>query len=300
MELRHLRYFVAVAEELHFSRAAERLGIAQPPLSQQIQLLEREVGAPLFLRTRRHVELTAAGAALLEEARKVLELAEGGLNAARRAARGETGQLVVGFVGSAVYGKFPSLFRRMRERCPDVSLLLRDLTSEEQVVAVKARQLDVGLVRPPLLKAGPLAMEVLWSEPFLVALPEHHPLARQKQIALASLADESFLLVPRHLGPGFYDQIIRLCAEAGFAPRVAQEVRSTPTLLSLVAGELGVSLVPASLQSFQAAGVVLRPLRAPAPRTELAMIWRPDDPSPVLKVFLETLRQVAHSRPERA
>ena len=292
MELRHLRYFVAVAEELHFTRAAERLNIAQPPLSQQIRLLEHEVGTPLFLRTRRHVELTAAGKALLEHARRMLRLADDGMRAARRAAGGETGQLVVGFVSSAVYGKFPLLFRRMRERCPEVALLLRDLTSEEQVAAVRARHLDVGLVRPPLLQAAGLALEVLWSEPFLVALPEKHPLARRKQVPLASLADEPFLLVPRHQGPGFYDQIIRLCADAGFTPLVAQEVRSTPTLLSLVAGNLGVSLVPASLQSFQAAGVVLRPLPAPAPRTHLAAIWRPDDPSPVLKVFLETLRQV--------
>lgn len=297
MELRHLRYFVTVAEELHFSRAAARLGISQPPLSQQIQRLEHEVGAPLLLRTRRHVELTGAGKALLEQARRVLSVADEGLRIVRRAARGETGLLMVGFVGSAVYGKFPSLFRRMRERCPEVELRLMDLTSEEQVAAVKARQLDVGLVRPPLSQAGDLSLEVLWSEPFLVALPQNHPLAKQKRVTLASLAEETFLLVPRQQGSGFYDSIIRLCADAGFTPRVAQEVRSTPTLLSLVAGNLGVSLVPASLQSFRTAGVVLRPLHPASPRTDLAMIWRANDPSPVLKIFLATLREVARSRP---
>jgi DNA-binding transcriptional LysR family regulator len=292
MELRHLRYFVAVAEELHFSRAAIRLGISQPPLSQQIQHLEQEVGTPLLLRTRRHVELTTAGRALLEQARRILSVADEGLHTVRRVASGETGRLMVGFVGSAVYGRFPRLFRRMRERCPEVSLRLSDLSSEEQVAAIKARQLDVGLVRPPLVKAKGLSMEVLWSETFLVALPENHPLAKRKQVPLSSLAEEPFLMVSRELGPGFYDQILQLCAAARFTPRVEQEVRSTPTLLSLVAGNLGVSLVPSSLQSFQAEGVVFRPLPPPVPRTNLAMIWRPEDSSPVLRVFLETLRQV--------
>ena len=228
MELRHLKYFVAVAEELHFSRAAERVGIAQPPFSQQIKGLEEEVGAPLLLRTKRRVELTAAGRAFLTEARKVLAQAGHALDMARRAARGEVGQLVVGFVSSAVYGKFASVFGLMRARHPDVALVLQDLTSEEQVEAMKAHRLDVGLVRPPVLMAEAFTLRVIGREPLVAALPETHPLAKRKRLELAALAGEPFLLVPRHLGPGFYDQIIGLCARAGFTPKLVQEARTDP------------------------------------------------------------------------
>jgi DNA-binding transcriptional LysR family regulator len=292
MELRHLKYFVAVAEELHFSRAAERVGIAQPPFSQQIKGLEEEVGAPLLLRTKRRVELIAAGRAFLPEARKVLAQAEHALNMARRAARGEVGQLVVGFVSSAVYGKFASVFGLMRARYPDVALVLQDLTSEEQVEAMEAHQLDVGLVRPPVLMAEGLTSRVIGREPLVVALPEAHPLAKQKRLKLAALAEEPFLLVPRHLGPGFYDQIIGLCARAGFTPRVVQEARTTATIVSLIAGSMGVSIVPASMQSLRRDGILYRPIEPPV-ATNLAVMWRPRDASPVLRSFLELVWEVA-------
>jgi len=164
MELRHLRYFVAVAEELHFGRAARRLGIAQPPLSQQIKALEEEIGAVFLKRTKRQVDLTAAGRVFLIEARKTLAQAEQAVRAAQRAARGEIGQLSVGFVCSAVYGKVPSIFRLMRSRYPEVSLLLQELTSEEQVEAMKKNEIDIGLIRPPLQAAESLA----WAVPFFI------------------------------------------------------------------------------------------------------------------------------------
>ncbi len=293
MELRHLRYFAMVAEELHFGRAAERLGIAQPPLSQQIKALEEEIGAPLFLRTKRHVSLTAAGAAFLMEARKTLDQADRARNAARRAARGEMGQLVVGFVSSAVYGEFPSIFRRMRTLHPNVTLILRDLTSEEQVEAMMAHQLDVGVIRPPVAGTESLAMRVIWNEPILAALPQTHPLAKQKEIAIGALAEESFLLVPREFGPGFYDQIIRACAQAGFVPRVVQEARGIQTIVCLVAGGMGVSLVPDSLKHFRRTGVVYRSLKPPVPTTDLAVIWHPQEAPPALRFFLEIIWQVA-------
>lgn len=293
MELRHLRYFVMVAEELHFGRAAERLGIAQPPLSQQIKALEEEIGAPLLSRTNRRVELTSAGAAFLEESRKVLVQADKAVRAAQRAARGDVGQLEVGFVSSVVYGKAQSIFRLMRLRYPGVSLALRELTSEEQVEAMKADRLDVGLIRPPVAAAESLVIRVIWREPLVVALPRAHRLAGKRKIAMELLAGEPFLQIPRHVAPGFYDQFIGICAQAGFSPEVVQEARSTQTIVSLVAGGMGVSIVPASLQNLQRTGVVYRPLRPPVPTSDLAVMWRPDDASPSLRRFLEIVRHVA-------
>lgn len=293
MELRHLRYFVAVAEELHFGRAAERVGIAQPPLSQQIRALEEEIGVSLFERTKRRVELTAAGQVLLDEARKVLAQALHAKKAAQRAARGEIGQLSVGFVSSAVFGKLPTILRLMRSRYPGVTLVLRDLTSEEQAEAMEANRLDVGLVRPPVAAAKSLAMRVILREPFVVVLPETHPLARQRRIAVEALAQEPFVQVPRHFGPGFYDQFIRLCAQAGFSPQVVQEARTAQTIVSLIAGGMGVSLLPGSIRGFRQAGVLYRPLKPPSPTTDLALIWRRDNASPVLRSFLEIVSEVA-------
>ena len=296
MELRHLRYFIAVAEELHFGRAAKRLAMSQPPLSQQIKLLEEEIGVVLFLRTKRQVELTAAGEVFLGEARKAIVQAELAIRAARRAARGEIGQLAVGFVSSAVYGQIPSIFRLMRSRYPGVSLLLQDLTSEEQVEAVKANRIDIGLVRPPVLAAESLAMRIIWRETLMVALPVGNPLAREAEIAMESLAEESFIQIPRHVAPGFYDQCIRICAQAGFAPKIVQEARTTPTIVSLIAGGMGVSILPSSLKSLQRSGVVYRPLKTPAPTTDMAVIWRPADESPTLRSFLEIIWEVAEIR----
>ena len=296
MEIRHLRYFIAVAEELHFGRAAKRLAMSQPPLSQQIKLLEEEIGVVLFLRTKRQVELTAAGEVFLGEARKAIAQAEHAIRAARRAARGEIGRLAVGFVSSAVYGQVPSIFRLMRSRYPGVSLVLQDLTSEEQVEAVKANRIDVGLIRPPVLAAESLAMRVIWRETLMVALPEGNPLAREAEIAVEALAGESFIQIPRHVAPGFYDQCIRICARAGFAPKIVQEARTTPTIVSLIAGGMGVSILPSSLMSLQRSGVVYRPLKTPAPTTDMAVIWRPADESPTLRSFLEIIWEVAEIR----
>lgn len=288
MELRHLRYFIAVAEELHFGRAAERVRIAQPPLSQQIMALENEIGVPLFLRTKRHVELTAAGRSFLIEARKTLAQADHAIHTARRAARGESGRLIVGFVNSAVSGESLSIFRLMHRRYPDISLVLQDLTSEEQVAAMKAHQIDVGLIRPPVPDAGSLSVRVAWRESFLIALPHGHRLARQKVVAMRELENESFLLISRHLAPGYYDQLVGLCAKAGFTPKVVQEAHSLQTIVSLISAGLGISLVPASMENFQRKGVIYRPIKATA-TTNLAVMWRPDDSSPALQSFLDVV-----------
>jgi DNA-binding transcriptional LysR family regulator len=293
MELRHLRYFVTVAEELHFGRAAERLGMAQPPLSQQIKALEQQIGVLLLLRTKRHVELTAAGTVFADEARKILTQADQAVHIAQRAARGEIGQLEVGFVSGAVYGKVPSIFRLMRTRYPEISLVLRDLTTEEQMEAIQAHRLDIGLIRPPVIASRSLAMQVIAREPLVIVLPRTHRLARRRKISLKALAGERFLQVPRHVAPGFYDQFISICTGAGFFPQIVQEARTTQTIVSLVAVGMGVSIVPASLRRLQRTGVVYRPLEGPAPTTELAVIWRLDDENQALYRFLEIIREVA-------
>ncbi len=293
MELRHLRYFVAVAEELHFGRAAKRLAIAQPPLSQQIKALEEEIGVVLLTRTKRQVRLTAAGEVFLAESRMILAKAEHAVRAAKRAARGEIGKLAVGFVSSAVYGKVPHIFNTMRIRYPEVSLLLHDLTSEEQVEAVKAGRIDVGLVRPPVIAAESLAMRVIWREPLMVVLQEDSRFAEKEEVAVEELAEESFIQIPRHVAPGFYDQFIRICARAGFSPKIVQEARTTPTIVSLIAGGMGVSILPSSLTSLQRLGVIYRPLKKPAPTTDMAVIWRSGDESPTLQSFLEILLELS-------
>jgi DNA-binding transcriptional LysR family regulator len=293
MELRHLKYFLAVAEELHFRRAAQRLGMAQPPLSQQIKALEQQIGVLLLSRTKRRVELTAAGTVFAQEARKVLTEADRAVHAAQRAARGEIGQLEVGFVSGAVYGKVPSIFRLMRSRYPEISLVLKDLTTEEQMEAIQAHRLDIGLIRPPVVVSQSLTMQVVDREPLVVVLPRAHRLAGRRKISLKALAGEPFLQVPRRVAPGFYDQFVSICSSAGFFPQIVQEARTTQTIVSLVAVGMGISVVPASLRGLQRAGVAYRSLEGPAPTTELAVIWRRDDSNQALHRFLEIVREVA-------
>ena len=290
MELRHLRYFVAVAEELHFGRAAEKLHIAQPPLSQQIQQLEREMGVPLFHRANRRVTLTAAGQVFLGEVRRSLDGLAQAVQAARRADRGEVGILAVGFVASATYDLLPTLLAQFRAQFPDVELLLYELNAAEQAGALADRRIHVGLARPSLEDAG-LVVETVLREPFLVALPETHPLAVRERPALAELSGEPFISFPENPKPSYADAIKAVCARAGFSPNVVQEAREMQTALSLVAAGLGVTLVPASVQNVRRRGVVYRPLADADATTELTVAYRRDDSSPPLSRFLEIVRR---------
>ncbi|WP_059002118.1 LysR family transcriptional regulator [Leptolyngbya sp. NIES-2104] len=291
MELRHLRYFVAVAEELHFGHAAQRLQIAQPPLSQQIRQLEQELGVELLYRTKRTVRLTEAGQAFLQQARQILVQSEQAIEVAQRASRGEVGRLAIGFVGSATCSLLPDVVRSFRRQFPDVRLLLHEMTTSEQLEALHDDRIQIGFLCPPINDAE-LSVETVLQESFVAVLPEVHPLATQTQLSLASLAEESFILSPRHLGSGFHDQIIRLCQQVGFMPQVTQEAIQMQTILSLVAAELGVALVPASLQTLQRAGVVYKPLEGQTLDVELAMVWRSANSSPVLHQFLAQSRAV--------
>lgn len=289
MELRHLRYFVAVAEELHFGRAAEKLHMAQPPLSQQIRKLEDELGVQLFQRTRRHVQLTEAGQVFLQGARQTLAQAEQAIAAARRAGRGETGSLIVGFVGSASYEILPAIMRRFHAQFPDIELILRELTTAQQIRALHEERIQVGILRPPVASAG-LAIETFLKEPLMVALPASHALAGQPRIALNLLAAEHFIIFPRRLGAGLYQRIVDLCQQAGFSPRIAQEAIQMQTILGLVATGVGIALIPASARNLRRDGVLYSEIEAGNPFVEMAVAWRKDAISPALQAFLDTMR----------
>ncbi|HLZ23796.1 MAG TPA: LysR family transcriptional regulator [Ktedonobacterales bacterium] len=297
MELRHLRYFVAVAEELHFGRAAIRLGMAQPPLSQQIRQLEGELGVQLLSRTRRRVELTDAGRVFLVAAHDILARAGAAIEAARRAQRGEIGALRVGFAGSAAYEVMPLMVRAYRDRYRDVDVTLREMTTLEQIDALQGDRLDVGFARMPVSNPA-LAVEVVRREPFLVALPEGHPLTMRDRIPARALADEPFILLPRHWQSGFYDAVIAYCHAQGFSPHVLQEATEFHTIVGLVAAGLGVSLVPAAVSNLRGRGVAYRQLEGEPPQAELAIIWRKNDISRVLGAFLAVVRELAAGMPD--
>ncbi|BAZ10771.1 LysR family transcriptional regulator [Calothrix sp. NIES-4071] len=291
MELRHLRYFVTVAEELHFGRAAERLQMAQPPLSHQIRQLEEELGVQLFYRTKRSVQLTEVGRLFLEEARQVLTQADQAVQIIQRASFGEVGRLALGFVGSATYSILPDALKTFRKRFPRIILSLHEMTTAEAVQALHAKRIHLGFVRSPI-NDEELIIESFFKESFIVALPESHPLAQETKICLQMLANEPFILSPRHLGSGFYDQIIAMCQKSGFSPQVAQEAVQMQTIVSLVAAELGVAIVPSSMQNLQRVGVIYKVLAEENPQVELAMIWRRNETSPVLHKFLDTIREL--------
>jgi len=290
MELRHLHYFIAVAEELHFGRAARRLFLAQPPLSQQIQRLEKELGVQLFLRSKRHVELTPAGKVFLEEARRTVAQAEQSIQAVRRADRGEIGHLTIGFVGSAAYSVLSTTLPGFQQQYPHVQMTLREMTTAQQVQALHNQQIDVGLIRSPLHDDA-LTLRALREEEFVLALSEAHALAKHPAVPLEALRNEPFICFPPHLGPGLYAPILMLCQQAGFSPNVAQEAMQMPTVLSLVAAKIGVALVPACVQALKMQGVVYRPLLAANVKTTIALAWNPKNCTEVLRVFLSSIEE---------
>jgi DNA-binding transcriptional LysR family regulator len=294
MELRHLRYFVAVAEELHFGRAAARVRIAQPPLSQQIRQLEQELGVTLFVRTKRRVELTEAGRALLDHARSILAEAERSKRIVQRAGRGEIGRIAIGFSSSADLDILPRVLRVWRERFPDVEVELLALLTAAQVDALRRGRIDVGFVRLPTEDAG-LVLESIQHEPLIAVLPEGHGLARRARVRLGDLASETMLLFARHTAPGYHDVFIGACRRAGFTPRLLHP-GSMQTNLALVSAGLGVSLMPASIRNLHRAGVVYRPLAPPVPQVEMAIAYRSEEPSVILAAFLGTVRETLGRR----
>lgn len=286
LALQHLHAFAVLAEELHFGSAAERLGIAQPPLSQQIRRLEAKVGHPLFTRGPGGVALTAAGRELLPAARRALGEVEGGLDAARRTGRGEAGRLRIGFAASLALTVLPGLLRAYREKYPAVELEIREMTTARQLIALRECSIDVGLLR----EAG--VGEVILEEEFVAVLPAGHPLAARRVVPLAALADEPFILLPRADGPAFHDRIVAVCREAGFEPRIGQRAVEWQTVSALVEAGLGVSLAPAGIRRIRLSGVAYRRIAPGTARTAVAMAWRPSDGNPVVGHFAEIARRV--------
>lgn len=292
MELRHLRYFVAVAEELNFSRAAERLHIAQPPLSKQIRDLEAELGVVLFNRTKRRVELTAPGQVFLEKVHQSIQSIEQAVEAVQRASRGEIGRLSVGFNSSATYSVLPQILRGFRERYPQVELYLHELTTSQQLECLHQHQIDAGILYLPIESSALKVVSIL-KERLVVAMPESHPLAVSSQISIRALSCEPFIIPPHRLGGGLYSKIMQFFQQSGFNPTVVQEAMQLQTMISLVAGGVGVALVPASLQNLQRAGVVYRCLQELTPEVTIAIAWRQqDDGSPVLQKFIDAVREL--------
>ncbi len=294
LELRHLRYFTTLAEELHFGRAAARLGIAQPPLSQQIRRLESLLGSRLFDRTSRRVQLTDAGRAFLAEAKRVLLGVEGAIEAARRAGRGETGELRVAFAATVMFLELPRIIREFRDRFPQVHLDLREMPTGPQFTALRTGEIDLGFVREP----GPepeLEIVTVMREPLRIAVPKGHPLASRATLAVRHLAEEPFVLFPEELAPGLYAQVIGLCRSAGFTPRVVEESRELYTSVSLVEAGVGVSILPASVEKLGWKGVRYRPIPSAAAETRIAAAWRRDRIRPVLDSFMGVVREITGS-----
>ena len=280
MELRRIQYFVAVAEELHFGRAAERLQMAQPPLSQQIKQLEAEIGVTLLLRSTRRVELTAAGERFLERARQILVSVDDAVDEATRVSQGLLGTLAIGFTGSATYDLLPSLARALRAELPGIELDLRgEMLTPDQVAALLDGTLDLGFLRPPVGSPG-LDVRVLRHEPLVAVLPESHALAGRAKVKLADLRDEPFITYPSHNRSVVHQAVLEACEQSGFTPAPVHEVGETSTLVSFVAAGLGVALVPASVQHLQITGARYVPLAGTKREVELALATRTDDPSP--------------------
>ena len=301
MELRHLRYFLAVAEELHFHRAADRLHISQPPLSQQIRALERELGVTLLSRNRRRVALTAAGESFRDDARMILAAVERASERARSVAQGSLGTLSVGFVGSAMFSPtLPDILREFRSQNPEVELVLRELPTVAQLNALTGGELDVGVIRGPIperdIDPG-LELMTIQREHLVAALPAGHPLAARRRLRAESLRGETFVILARREAPGLFAGLASTMGDAGGVPEDVLEVAEMQTIISLVAGGFGVSLVPESVGQIDRSGVAFRAIAGRTPTIELALAWRTGAGSPVRDAFLAMARPRRRSGP---
>jgi DNA-binding transcriptional LysR family regulator len=295
MELRHLRYFVAVAEELHVGRAAARLHIVQPALSRQIAALERELDVKLFDRTGGRMALTEAGVALLDESLSILRRVDGAVAQTKAIARGEHGSLEIGYAGPAMWSVLPQILRAYRKRYPEVRFHLYETGVAQQMRQLRDGSLDVGFLRP----AGfddVIAWETIWREHFVVALPEDHWMTRYDEVDLSALANEPFVMIRRVDAPAFHDRFIEICHDYGFTPKLVEEAASMSSL-NLVAAGIGISLIPDSVASRPWPGLAFRPLTRPGREIELAVAYLRDRDSPTLKAFVDVVHDAVPAQP---
>ncbi|MBE9607439.1 LysR family transcriptional regulator [Acetobacteraceae bacterium H6797] len=292
IEFSQLRCFVAVAEELHFRRAAARLNMTQPPLSRQIQLLEHALGITLLLRGSRSVQLTPAGEAFLRDARRMLNLAETAADEARRVAKGEVGQITIGFTAASGYGLLPQLVALLRRELPEITLNLREMVSQDQLEALRGGQLDLGLLRPTSYRPGIMA-SVVQRESLLVALPHGHRLRGDAAVAIEALGGEALITYPPIEGRYLHDVVVSVMQLAGVVPARVQYVSQTHSILALVGAGLGIALVPEAAAKLCPSEVLLKPLADPAtPRVELALAWRVGNENPAFGAVMEVVRRV--------
>lgn len=292
MELRHLRYFIAVAEERHFTRAAARLGIQQPPLSQQIRQFEEELGTKLFRRLTRGVELTESGIFLLEEAYKILAHVERTKTDVQSLARGTTGRIRLGFGGATYFEPLVSeIIRTFRERYPGVTLIPEQSVTPRLVAKLRNNEVDIAFLRPPLDSSDWLGLDLLIEEPMVAVLPSTHPLAGAQIVPLAALADETFILFPKVDSPGFFEAILGSCERAGFTLKLGQETPNIPAIVLMVAAGFGVSIVPQSIGQIHAEGVVYVPIDGEAPSAAISLGYRRDGQSQAVRNFVAVAKR---------
>jgi DNA-binding transcriptional LysR family regulator len=292
---RQLSQFIAVAEELHFGRAAIRLHMAQPPLSQAIKHLEELVGVQLLTRSKHFVALTPAGVAFLEEARELLAHGQRAIDTARRASQGLTGRITVGFVGSVSYELLPRILRDFRTQFPSIHVDLRELTSTEQIESLRGHKIDLGIVRLPLNNAADMNIRTVEVERFVAVLPRDHGLSATQTLRLEDLADEAFMIFPPERIPSLHAKFLMACEEAGFSPRIALEAWQMASMVSLAAAGMGVVLLPAQVRNSPHPGVVHKDLSNQSEHFELkiAAAWRPDDISAGVQSMLSVLDRQA-------
>jgi len=297
IDLHHMRHFVTVAEELHFGRAAVRLGMAQPPLSQSIKRLEAKLGFSLFERSRRKVELTPSGRVFLGEAKRTLAQAELAVRLAREAASDDLAQLTLTFVSAALYRILPAALRAYRAEMPTVGIRLQECGTDTQLAQLRDGAADLGFVHPPLRNAADLAVQTIHRDRVVAAVPASSELAVMSSIGLSDLVDERFVLFPSRRGPDLYGRILGACRDAGFAPRIEQEATLMHTILSMVAGEAGVSLVPDGARTMGVDGVVFVPITGLADDLvwELAIVWRANRVRRPLRLLIDTVVDVGRA-----
>jgi DNA-binding transcriptional LysR family regulator len=295
MELKHLRFVIALAEELHFGRAAARLYISQPPLSQHIKRLENELGTKLFVRTKRKVQLTEAGEILVEQGRRILTDVDRAIQSVANVGHGESGSLRIGSLNSARH-TLPDAIRVFARKYPHVRIDLLGIPASERIEALRAGRIDIGFLDLPM-EDPYLAVKPLFSDPLVAAFPHHHRLAARKTVPIAALSSERFLLISRRAKPAIHNAIISMCQKAGFSPQIAQEVDDLQSMATMVAAGVGVSIVAASVQPFQRDEIALRTLQPSGPLIGVGAAYRRDNPSNVLCLFLQILDRLAARKP---